>query len=753
MQIPLDYYRILGVFPQVADEQLSQAYQDRRLQLPRREYSEEAITSRKQLLDQAYEVLSDPEKRAVYENLFVDSTLSSELTSTPEVPSRGDQGVAANFPTQHSSTLDIAPRQLVGALIILQELGEYELVIKFGETYLQTLVNSPIDSEESRAANKTDIVLTVALAALELSREQWQQEEYEQAAMSGYKGLNLLQKNYLFPPLQSEITSELYKLRPYRVLELLAQPEKNRIDRDRGKVLLKAMLQERQGIEGQGNDHSGLNIDDFLRFIQQLRTYLTAQEQQELFCTEAHRPSAVAAYLGVYALIACGLAKKQPALIIEAQTILDGLGQRQDVALEQAICALLLGQTQEASLAIERCQDKQALTFIQQQSRGAPDLLPGLYLYGEHWLQTEVFSHFRDLSEQTVSLGDYFADETIQSYLEQLSLDAQGVALEEQQEKGATMAKSISQSNRVLQERRSLGRRRRVASGRSQHQEPQLLASGGGGVTALATAPAVPMAPRRRSSRNNNAEGARDRFVVTTSYRQPQTAPKAYPQRQLTPLRKAKQPEKSSRPSPRRTKPRKTTFKPRPWFVLVSFLGALGILGLSVKWLQYTMSPLAALEEEQLVLELRQPPIEIPETDTSIDPQTGKLTPEGAKELVKLWLSSKADAFGKNHQVESLRKILDTSVLPLWEDRARKLQQSQNYWQYKHEVAIKSLKVAQNNSNQDQATVDASVREVADFYQDGQRNGSRSYDDQLQVRYELRRDRDRWLIQSLKVIN
>ena len=63
MRIPLDYYRILGLPIQATAEQLQQAYRDRTLQLPRREYSEAAIAARKQLLEKAYAVLSTPKQR------------------------------------------------------------------------------------------------------------------------------------------------------------------------------------------------------------------------------------------------------------------------------------------------------------------------------------------------------------------------------------------------------------------------------------------------------------------------------------------------------------------------------------------------------------------------------------------------------------------------------------------------------------------------------------------------------------------
>ena len=165
------------------------------------------------------------------------------------------------------------------------------------------------------------------------------------------------------------------------------------------------MLQERGGLDGSQDDGSGLDVNDFLRFIQQLRQYTTAAEQQSLFELEARRPSAVATYLAVYALIGRGFAQRQPGLIYRAKLLLVQLGRRQDVHLEQAVCALLLGQTEQATQALELSQEEEPIRFIQEQSQGSPDLLPGLCLYGERWLQDEVFPHFRDLNNLTASLS------------------------------------------------------------------------------------------------------------------------------------------------------------------------------------------------------------------------------------------------------------------------------------------------------------------------------------------------------------
>ena len=74
---------------------------------------------------------------------------------------------------------------MVGALLILLELGEYELVIRLGRPFM---TNGSGTLTAGRAGEpdrlKEDIVLSLALACLELGREQWQQNQYENAAES-----------------------------------------------------------------------------------------------------------------------------------------------------------------------------------------------------------------------------------------------------------------------------------------------------------------------------------------------------------------------------------------------------------------------------------------------------------------------------------------------------------------------------------------------------------------------------------------
>ena len=202
--------------------------------------------------------------------------------------------------------------------------------------------------EFSLDTTQEDLILALTLAYMELGREQWHRREYESAALSGRLGIDLLNRQSLFPHLQEELEQDLCKLRPYRVLELISQNPIESESRVEGFKLLQSMLVKRQGIEGKGEDRSGLNFDQFLCFIQQLRTYLTSVEQQQLFDNESQSKSAIANYLAVYALLGRGFSLKQPELILRAQRKLDSLADKQDVSWEQSISALLLGHTQKA---------------------------------------------------------------------------------------------------------------------------------------------------------------------------------------------------------------------------------------------------------------------------------------------------------------------------------------------------------------------------------------------------------------------
>ena len=441
MRIPLDYYRILSIPIKASHQQLEQAYSDRLQQEPRREFNQYAIEARQALIQKAYQVLSDSEARAEYDAQFlfnmepVEPLLGSEISennsdneqleSVKVIATAEEELISELAPI--SPTIEIIPSQFIGALIIMQELGEYELVLTQGIEYYNSQEFSQFkqqNSAEINIATQENIILVLALAYMELGREQWHRKEYEPAARSSQLGIDILNQENVFPSVKQELELDLYKLRPYRVLELISQNQSNSAPRARGFHLLQEMLRQRGGIEGKGEDYSGLSFDQFLCFIQQLRTYLTSVEQKQLFDQDSNHDahdSAIGSYLAVYALLGQGFTGKKPELILRAQRKLDYLSEKQDVTWEQAVCALLLGHTEKALNKVHQTQDTSKLNQILQHAPDSADLLPGLCFYAEKWLHEDVMAQFIDLVEIKLTLKEYFADWGVQTYLDQLS--------------------------------------------------------------------------------------------------------------------------------------------------------------------------------------------------------------------------------------------------------------------------------------------------------------------------------------------
>ncbi|MEO0455899.1 MAG: IMS domain-containing protein [Cyanobacteria bacterium P01_A01_bin.114] len=715
MRIPLDYYRILGLPIQATAEQLEQAYRDRTLQLPRREYSEYAIQTRKQLIDDAFHRLSDPIKRKAYDDQFLAGSYAS-----PSEPTDGKD--------PYAPTIEIEPERFVGALLILLELGEYELVIRLGRPYLtsgQASLNSGQFGDPTTIL--PDVVLTLAMACLELGREQWQQHHYENAAESLETGRELLTGEDLFPSLRTEIQSDLYKLRPYRILELVALPLEDKPERQKGILLLKSMLEDRGGIDGAKDDLSGLSVEDFLRFIQQLRSYLTAAEQQDIFETEAQRPSAVGTYLAVYALLGRGFAQHQPVLVRRAKQLLMRLSSRQDIHLEQSVCAVLLGQTEEASRALELSREQAPLDFIRGHSQGAPDLLPGLCLYSERWLQQEVFPLFRDLGKHQGTLKNYFADEQVQSYLENLPLTDEGSW---QTGTWDTPPSTYRPNDTYVAASRldpSSPSPFSPATPRSSHPEDELSWLSGSQVGAAGQV--SQLSPPGKL-------GAQGEPLETDGI------DSSLPATELT----ADDGGVAGRPRRDRRVPKWG----RLWLVLLLGLLCLGAVSfVAIRlfgWLGGLFSG-PRLEGEPLSIELLEPAIELP--------PPGEAGPVGvdaiAQSAIEAWLDAKAAALGEGHETEALNTIL---AEPLLSERQLQSQAFEaDGWSAEYTHSFEIVEVEPEDPDTNELTVKANVNEQADIYQFGTLDSNESYNELLSMEYTLIREGDSWLIKRFRQID
>ncbi len=747
MRIPLDYYRILGVPIKATAEQINQAYHDRLMQMPLRQYSDRAIASRQALIERAYQILSVDQQRAEYDLKFLESSYPS--TEADEQDTLGSETRHVYEEVALIPTIEVAPEQIMGALLILQDLGEYEQVLQLGEVYLNDIsgINTKKNTDEQENLPlKEDLLLTLALAYVELSREQWQKGEYENAALSGKMGLDLLAEENIFPGVREEIETDLCKLRPYRILELLAQNPAHSVERATGFQLLQAMLRERGGIEGNGKDRSGLKCDQFLCFIQQIRNYLTAAEQQELFEEEAKRPSAVAAYITIYALIARGFADKQPALIYRAQQFIQSLINSHDVYWEQAVCALLLGQVQIANEALLKSKEKEKIDLVKQHAHNSTDLLPGLCCYGEQWLQKEVLSQFSELASRGVTLREYFADPQVQTYLEQLpTMTAETISSIPE----ANMASAQTKREGFL----GLGKKSTTSKSTTvNYQEPgvndnlvPINTRIGNTNTSVATLEphgkggvASPLKPKVTNSPKSPQK---------PDYKRKNSHIAGHPGRRL--------PKSSSRSV---KKSNNKSFLPilKDAILLIGLVFGVGSLGfvLTRILLAPSVKQASTVETEYLAISLNKSLLELPSVakqPPQPKPETEKgLTDQVAQQVVQQWLNSKSAAFGNEYKIDQLNNILTAPLLSQWRDRVTTYQRGNFYRTYQHTVKIKAVKFDPKNPTQ--GSIEAEVREIAQHYQNKQIDPSQSYNDNLLVRYDLIRQGEKWLIKNIEVL-
>ncbi len=723
MRISLDLYRILGLPPQATLEQIQLAYRDRSFSLPRREYSDAAIAARRRIIDTAYSILTAPVDAPTAPTVDREVALQEQdrdndlLTETqPEDPEASEIEVAP----QTVQTIEVSDRDITGVLLLLYELGEYEQVLETNQSYTEAnRVSAPLKQSD----DNEDIVLTVALAHLEIGRDLWKEGQYDAAARALETSQAMLLREGLFISIRSEIQADLFKLRPYRILELLAIDDDLTPEHKLGLTLLQEMLEARRGIDGTGNDYSGLDIDDFLRFMQQLRTYMTTNEQQQLFEEESRRPSPVASYLAVYALIARGFSQRQPALIRRAKGLLVKLGGKQDVHLEQAVCALLLGQAEEAGKTLEQSGETDKLDFIRDCSKGEPDLLPGLCSYCQSWLQEEVYPYFRDLRDRFADLKEYFADDRVETYLEELSSTNGAVGSE--WTPASTSAKTTSPVVSVAETGSSFTPRT-VASSDMEDLRSAFISE----PNAYSGSSRVPVLERPVDWDSGNSEGRNA------------TSPTRTRQKTRDKERKGS--------SPHKPKVRSKLQVSRLLILLFASISLVASVGAALVWgwrsLNSSAKPEALTTIEQPVAVLLDTRKSVP---TSIPAQPGPLSKENATKLVESWQVAKSKALGSNHDIALLDSILAEPALSDWRSRAKDLKASNAYLQYiPKSMVIK--KFIPNGNNK--ASAIAQVEETRNYFSNGSLDASSSHPDtSYEVEYVLVKVSDKWLIADMLV--
>jgi ARC6-like, IMS domain/DnaJ domain len=736
MRIPLDYYQILGVPTVATMGQIQQAYADRNLQQPRHEYTSTAIESRRKLLGDAYEVLAHPAERSQYD--------AAQFDANPHFP-EGEHP---------PSTLEISDDRLLGGLLILAEIGEYEQLLSIAWPLLgneQILRKSIGNADPEEISNS--LHLTVALTLLELGREEWRQSKPAEGCQALETSIKLLRQQNIYPTVQSEVVKELAKFRPQYILSVLCAP--NSCNEDRQQAL--SLLQEL--VANCSNPHGyktyGMTQDGFIAYIDQIRRYLTTNEQQSLFeepATQSGNP--VFTYLLVYAMVARGFYYQMPELIHRAkQLLLKNLGRRQDVFIEQALCYLLLGQTLEAQQALERSQDRESLDYIRRNSATSEDLLLGLCRYSELWFQTQVFPHFADLTHHKASLQQYFDNRQVQAYLEDLPPASGDLSL-------------FSESSGELSPFANVP----AAVALPTYEVTTALDVEGQGLPLIDRAynptPTVPPGagdnvvpferPKKKTSQPSHP------FLEEP---EPPVKPAALPlstadRGELTAADShalAVRPKTLAITTRRKTGRKSATLRQ----VLFGFGGLLGAVA-AILLVNNVFKSYQGVGEVPTVKKVSPPAAPTSMTSTEVPagnttttavatPATiTQLTTDSGQKIVEDWLQAKAKSLSTQHELQYLDNVLADPALTRAKMRARDAKQNSSYLQYKHGVKVNEVNMS---DDQRSGMIDATVNEVAQFYNsEHQLNRKYSYDRNLRVRYSLVNNNGRWLIKDMTVV-
>ncbi|CAK8569678.1 unnamed protein product [Lathyrus sativus] len=421
VSLPLDLYKILGAETHFLGDGIRRAYEAKFSKPPQYAFSNEALVSRRQILQAACETLADPASRREYNQSLVDDDEDSSILT--EIP------------------FDKVP----GALCVLQEAGEMELVLRIGGGLLR---------ERLPKTFKQDVVLAMALAYVDISRDAMalSPSDFIVACEMLERALKLLQEegaSSLAPDLQTQIDETLEEITPRCVLELLALPldDEHRARREEGLQGVRNIL---WAVGGGG---AAAIAGSFTRedFMNEAFLHMKAAEQVELFvATPSNIPAeSFEAYGVALALVAQAFVGKKPHLIQDADNLFNQLQQTKvtnirnapslytpmemekrevDFALERGLCALLVGELDQCRSWLGLDSDSSPyrnpsiIDFIMENAKGDDEDsdLPGLCKLLETWLMEVVFPRFRDTKDTSFKLGDYYDDPTVLSYLEKL---------------------------------------------------------------------------------------------------------------------------------------------------------------------------------------------------------------------------------------------------------------------------------------------------------------------------------------------
>ncbi len=387
MELPLDHFRLIGVSPSATSEEILRAFQLRLDKTPNEGFTYEVLTQRSELLRLTADLLTDPESKREYENLLLNGKSGLEFSSNREV----------------------------AGLILLWESGLPKEAFKITRKALQ-----PPKTPALGSSREADLTLLAALTARDSAIQEQQLRSYSNAAEFLHEGIQLLQRMGKLGDIRKELEEDLVALLPYRILDLLSRDLNDQESHKKGLNMLENLIIKRGGLEGNNKSEytNFLNQQEFEAFFQQIKPFLTVQEQIDLFLELQKRGSLEAGFLAFLSLTAIGFSRRKPEKLFEARKILKKLNLSGLDSMPLIGCLdLLLADINEASARFSSSSDENLRDWL---NNYPGNKLEAICIFCKNWLENDVLVGYRDIDSKEVDLDSWFEDREIQEFIEQL---------------------------------------------------------------------------------------------------------------------------------------------------------------------------------------------------------------------------------------------------------------------------------------------------------------------------------------------
>ncbi len=421
MELPLDHFRLIGVSPSATSEEILRAFQLRLDKTPDEGFTYEVLTQRSELLRLTADLLTDPESRRDYENLLLNG----------------------------NSGLDFSSNREVAGLILLWESGSAKEAFKITRKALQ-----PPQTPALGSSREADLTLLAALTARDSAIQEQQLRSYSNAADFLHEGIQLLQRMGKLENRRKELEEDLLALLPFRILDLLSRDLNDQESHKKGLSMLENLIIKRGGLEGENKSEykDYLNQQEFEAFFQQIKPFLTVQEQIDLFLELQKRGSLEAGFLAFLSLTAIGFSRRKPEKLFEARRILKKLNLSGLDSMPLIGCLdLLLADVDQASARFSSSSDENLRDWLNNYSGNK---LEAICIFCKNWLENDVLVGYRDIDSKEVDLDSWFEDREIQEFIEKLEKKSNRIAirsnLQNQQIEKETSTKTTEDFDNLL---------------------------------------------------------------------------------------------------------------------------------------------------------------------------------------------------------------------------------------------------------------------------------------------------------------